>query len=90
MITLNLNPELEQTIQEEANLKGLSIEQYLKNLIEETFKNQVKKSPSVSEYEEWESKLMNFINRPSDINNQPLSDQAISRESIYTREDEMR
>ncbi|MGK7933377.1 MAG: hypothetical protein AB4041_18360 [Microcystaceae cyanobacterium] len=90
MITLNLNPELEQTIQEEANLKGLSIEQYLKNLIEETFKSQVKKSPSVSEYEEWESKLMNFINRPSDINNQPLSDQAISRESIYTREDEMR
>ena len=31
MITLNLNPELEKTIQEEANLKGLSIEQYLKD-----------------------------------------------------------
>jgi hypothetical protein len=84
MITLNLNPELEKKIQEEANLKGLSVEQYLKNLIEATLKNQVKKSPSVLEYEEWESNLMNFINRPSDINNQPLSDQAISRESIYS------
>lgn len=35
MITLNLNPELENKIREEANLKGLSVEQYLNNLIEE-------------------------------------------------------
>ncbi len=33
MITLNLNPELEKKIQKEANLQGLSIEQYIQDLI---------------------------------------------------------
>ncbi|ACK67219.1 hypothetical protein PCC8801_3245 [Rippkaea orientalis PCC 8801] len=34
MITLNFDPELEKN-QQEANLQGLSIEAYLKDLIEE-------------------------------------------------------
>jgi hypothetical protein len=89
MITLNLNPELENKIQEEAKLKGLTLEQYLQDIIEQTLKNQPQKSSQILEYEEWERKLTNFINRPSNINAQPLSDEAISRESIYTREDEM-
>ena len=33
MITLNLDPKIETKMREEANSKGLSIEQYLKNLI---------------------------------------------------------
>lgn len=89
MITLNLNPELENKIQEEAKLKGLTLEQYLQEIIEQTLKNQPQKSSQILEYEEWERKLTNFINRHSNINAQPLSDEAISRESIYTREDEM-
>jgi hypothetical protein len=89
MITLNLNPELENKIQEEAKLKGLTLEQYLQEIIEQTLKNQPQKSSQILEYEEWERKLTNFINRSSNINAQPLSDEAISRESIYNREDEM-
>jgi len=87
MITLNLNPELENKIQEEAKLKGLTLEQYLQDIIEQTLKNQPQKSSQILEYEEWERKLTNFINRPSNINAQALSDEAISRESIYTREE---
>ena len=89
MIALNLNPELEKIIQEEAKLKGLSLEQYLQNLIEEKLENRTQISPQTLEYDEWERNLMNFINRPLDVNVQPLSNEAISRESIYTREDEM-
>jgi len=44
MITLNLNPELENKIQEEAKLKGLTLEQYLQEIIEQTLKNQPQKS----------------------------------------------
>lgn len=89
MINLNLNPELEQRIQEKANLEGLSTEQYIQNLIEETLTNLSQKSSSALEDEDWEGKLRKFINRPSNINMQPLSDEAISRESIDSREDKM-
>jgi len=41
MITLNLNPELENKIQEEAKLKGLTLEQYLQDIIEQTLKGTI-------------------------------------------------
>ena len=36
MITLNLDPELENKIQQEAKLKGLSVEKYISLLIQES------------------------------------------------------
>lgn len=89
MITLNLNPELENQIEQEANLKGLSVEQYIQSLIEKSLENKDKNKSEALEYEAWEEKLNEFINRSVDVNIQLLSDEAISRENIYTREDEM-
>jgi hypothetical protein len=89
MITLNLNPELENQIEQEANLKGLSVEQYIQSLIEKSLENKDKNKPEALEYEAWEEKLNQFINRSLDVSIKPLSDEAISRENIYTREDEM-
>ncbi|MDJ0518303.1 MAG: hypothetical protein QNJ74_19305 [Trichodesmium sp. MO_231.B1] len=37
---------------------------------------------------EWENKLFKFINYPINYRLYPLQDEAISRENIYTREDE--
>ena len=89
MITLNLDPELENKIQQEAKLKGLSVEKYISLLIQESLENKDKQQSETLEYEAWEEKLYQFINRSVDVSIQPLSDEAISRENIYTREDEI-
>ncbi|MDJ0846618.1 MAG: hypothetical protein QNJ08_20575 [Crocosphaera sp.] len=89
MITLNLDPELENKIQQEAKLKGLSVEKYISLLIQESLENKDKQQSESLEYKAWEEKLNQFINRSVDVSIQPLSDEAISRENIYTREDEM-
>ncbi len=89
MITLNLDPELENKIQQEAKLKGLSVEKYISILIQESLENKNKQQSETLEYNAWEEKLNKFINRSVDVSIQPLSDEAISRENIYTREDEM-
>jgi len=74
----------------QANKQGLSIESYIESLIEDSLKNQEKKSSSqVTTEEDWETALMNLINSPAFDVAPPLSDAAISRDSIYTREDEM-
>lgn len=48
---------------------------------------QPQSSNDVLSDEEWEATLMQIGNRQS-LRKTPLSDEAISRESIYTREDE--
>lgn len=43
MITLNLDPKLEHKIQQEAKLKGLSVEKYISFLIQESLHNKDEK-----------------------------------------------
>jgi len=89
-IQLQLKPEIEDRLITQASKQGLSIESYLESLIEDSLKNQEGKSFSqVTTEEDWETALMNLINSPAFAVAPPLSDAAISRDSIYTREDEM-
>ena len=89
-IQLQLKPEIEDRLITQATKQGLSIESYLESLIEDSLENQEKKSSSqVTTEEDWETALMNLINSPAFAVASPLSDAAISRDSIYTREDEM-
>ena len=89
-IQLQLKPEIEARLITQATKQGLSIESYLESLIEDSLKNQEGKSFSqVTTEEDWETALMNLINSPAFAVASPLSDAAISRDSIYTREDEM-
>ena len=89
-IQLQLKPEIEDRVITQANKQGLSIESYIESLIEDSLKNQEGKSFSQATTEEdWETALMNLINSPAFAVASPLSDAAISRDSIYTREDEM-
>ena len=67
MITLNLDPELENKIQQEAKLKGLSVEKYISILIQEILENKDKQQSKALEYEAWEEKLNQFINRSVDV-----------------------
>jgi hypothetical protein len=86
-VTLELKPETEDQLAEKARMSGVSVEDYIRDVLEE---HAVSGEPALSETataEEWEAALLDWINteRP---HHPPLSDEAISRESIYReRED---
>ncbi|WP_107666734.1 hypothetical protein [Cyanothece sp. BG0011] len=68
MITLNLDPELENKIQQNAKLNGLSVEKYIQSLIEKSLEIKDKRQSDSLEYEAWEEKLNQFVNRSVDVN----------------------
>jgi len=88
MITLELRPEVEAQLQLQAKARGLSLEDYLKNLVElQTAARAARNSAETMTYDEWERGFEALIDS---FPQQPLlSDEAIGRDSIYTREDEM-
>jgi hypothetical protein len=85
-VTLELKPEVEERIIAEAKARGLSVEDYIQQELEASVA-----SPQTSEqmpYEEWLRLFNEFMNSHDYIKAPPLSDEAISRESIYRdRED---
>ncbi|MEH2415735.1 hypothetical protein [Nostoc sp.] len=89
-IQLQLKPEIEARLIAEAAAQGLSVEAYLASLIENSLTSHRKSFfYQVSTQEEWEAILTDLINSPAFSLAPVLSDEAIIRESIYTREDEM-
>jgi len=85
-VTIELPPELEAQFAADAAGLGISLDKYLLDRL--TAKSQ----PSVPEKrlstEEWNQ----LLERAADLvpaHVPPLSDYAVSRESIYSREDEM-
>ena len=86
-ITLELKPEIEQQLLNQAAAKGLAVETFLEQIIEAQLV-QSQLPSKIASGEEWEAALMQIGNRPRLSKAPLLSDEAISRESIYTREDE--
>ena len=87
-VTLQLRPEVEAQLAAQANARGLSLEDYLKRVIELQATTQAAfNSAQTMSYDEWERGFEALI---ESFPQQPvLSDEAISRDSIYTREDEL-
>lgn len=86
-VTLELKPEIEERIKQKAAEKGLTVEAFLETVIDADVNHQSDKSfQETATAEEWEKALKNWI---SNFPEHPvLSDEAISRESIYReRED---
>jgi hypothetical protein len=86
-VTLELKPEVEEHIKAEAKARGLSIESYILNVLERDTTNGEPNFAMSASPEEWEKAFLKWIHteRPR---HPPLSDEAISRESIYReRED---
>lgn len=86
-VTLDLKPEVEEHIKAEAKARGLSIENYILNVLERGTTNGEANFAMSASPEEWEKAFLEWIHteRPR---HPPLSDEAISRESIYReRED---
>ena len=79
-IKLDLKPETEARLIAQATMQKVSVESYLESLIESHLANQVKP--------EWKALLDQLGRSPTLAKAPPLSDEAISRESIYReRED---
>ncbi|NES65871.1 MAG: hypothetical protein F6K24_11680 [Okeania sp. SIO2D1] len=89
MITINLKPEIEAQIREKANSQDLSIEKYIESLIEKEIIDVRADRQSEVSIDRWENKLFKFINSPVNSRLSSLPDEVISRENIYTREDEI-
>ncbi len=85
-VTLELKPEVEERIITEAKALGLSVEDYIQQELEA--KVRTPQPPEQMPYEEWLQKFNEWLNSHDYIKAPPLSDEAISRESIYReRED---
>jgi len=89
-IKLQLQPEIEAHLIAQAAAKGVSVETYLESVIEDSLINQKQTSfYQTLTAQEWNSELMDLINSPAFTGTPPLSDTAVDRESIYTREEEI-
>lgn len=79
-IKLDLKPETEALLIAQATMQGVSVNRYLESLIERHLATQAEP--------EWKAILDQLGRSPSLAKAPPLSDEAISRESIYReRED---
>ncbi len=85
-VTLELKPEVEERVTAEAKAHGLSVEDYIQQELEAKVGDP--RTPEQMPYEEWLRLFNEFLNSHDYIKAPPLSDEAISRESIYReRED---
>ena len=84
MITLELPPDLEARFLAEANAKGVSIGEVVKAYLCHTSVEGHQKSLSAEEVDNYLQEAADLI--PEGI--PPLSDEAMSRDSIYQREDD--
>ena len=85
-MTVTLRPHVEEKLREQAGAAGLSIEEFVNRELERMIGSTHPHSKLTPEEQAqgWEELLEKFS-----VDGPPLSDYAVSRESIYTREDEM-
>lgn len=85
-MTVTLKPDLEEELTVRAQAEGLSTEEFVNRELERLVASTESgpKLPSEERARLWEE----FIEHHS-VGGPPLSDYAVSRESIYSREDEM-
>lgn len=84
-VTLELKPEVEERIIAAAEASGLSVEEYIQRKLEG---KSTAPDPNKIPFEEWLQRFNDWVHSHDHIKAPPLSDEAISRESIYReRED---
>ncbi len=85
-MTVTLKPDLEEELAARAQVEGVSIEDFVNRELERLVARPQPQSNLTPE--ERARRWREFIEHHS-VGGPPLSDYAVSRESIYTREDEM-
>ena len=82
-ITINLRPEVELLLLERSERRGLSVEDYLEKLVEDS--GQFTSPNYITDPKERAKAFVDWAN--SHRHTEPLSDEAISRESMYSDHD---
>jgi hypothetical protein len=86
-VTLELKPEVKDRIVSKAKSRGLSVEDYILNVLEKETTNGADSFALTATPAAWEEAFLKWV-RTERPEHPPLSDEAISRESIYQeRED---
>lgn len=85
-MTVTLKPDLEEELAARAKAEGLTTEEFVTRELEKIVATQPK--PSDLSPQERARLWLEFTEKHS-VGGPPLSDYAVSRESIYSREDEM-
>jgi hypothetical protein len=85
-MTITLRPDLEEELAARAQANGLSTEEFVNRELERLVANT---QPSSKLTPEERVRLWKEFLASHSVGGPPLSDYAVSRESIYTREDEM-
>lgn len=85
-MTITLRPDLEEELGARAQASGLSTEEFVNRELERLVANT---QPSSKLTPEERVRLWKEFLASHSVGGPPLSDYAVSRESIYTREDEM-
>ena len=84
-VTLELKPEVEERVVAEAKARGLPVEDYIQRKLEG---KSTTPDPNALPFEEWLQRWNEWLSSHDYVKAPPLSDEAISRESIYReRED---
>jgi hypothetical protein len=86
-MTITLRPDLEEELAARARAKGLSTEEFINRELEQLVIGSADPMARLTPEERvrrWDEFLAGHS-----VGGPPLSDYAVSRESIYTREDEM-
>jgi hypothetical protein len=85
-VVLELKPEIEARVTALAAAQGVSVEEYIQNFLESLASLDEEQSPMSPE--QWAREFEEWLDSHNYITAPPLSDEAISRESIYCeRED---
>ena len=86
-VTLELKPEVEEKIVAEAKARGVSVETYILNVLEKEVTNGEASFALTATPEEWKKAFLEWAHTEGPAH-PPLSDEAMSRDSIYReRED---
>jgi hypothetical protein len=88
VVPVNLTRAEEAALAARANAEGVSIESLLHEAVLHRIATGQDESRAPLTAEQWESELVEWLDSMPDLPS--LSDEALSRESIYTREDEWR
>jgi hypothetical protein len=87
-VPVNLTPAEEAALAARANAEGVSIESLLHEAVLHPIATGQGEVRAALTADQWEAELMEWLDSMPDVPS--LSDEALSRESIYTREDEWR
>lgn len=87
-VTLKLKPEIEERVTALANRQGVSVAEYIQNFLESLADLNKEPSDDSMSTEEWAREFEEWVDSHDYITAPLLTDEAISRESIYReRED---